>query len=336
MQAKLVGALLAPLIVSSCKSWRSPDSVDSLGTPASKGFWRQQITPIQQDLLGVSFVDRQHGLAVGDIRQMEGAILGTHDGGDHWVIIASCTELLSDVQLLDPKLAWAVGYAGRIQRTDDAGRSWKIQRYEEPNETINGVWFVDPETGWVVGASGLILHTRDGGMHWDHQMGGSSDDFWRIRMVDARRGWIVGEAGTVLHTDDGGLNWSKQTTPTHETLLGLTAIDERSALACGTRGVILKLYDASGKSSTSLDAGPVLWRSQESGSSDALNAITLLDGRIGWIAGAKGTILFTSDGGDHWRREESPAGEDLMAISAIDASRAWAVGRGGTVLRRSP
>lgn len=304
--------------------------------PAAGGRWERQAVPMRNDLLGVCFIDAQHGWAVGDIRQTEGLILGTNNGGSNWTALSSSTEYLSDVQFLDRELGWAVGYAGRIIWSGDGGRTWQIQRAELPEETLNSVCFVDRLEGWAAGAGGLILHTSDGGLGWERQTSGTRDDLWRISMIDAKRGWIAGEAGTTLYSGDGGKAWVRQKRTTGNPLLGLCVVNEGAVFACGTGGLIVRLVDegrhqGAGSNEPS-PAAPIL----QSGTTESLNAIIFLDEHIGWAAGSRGTILFTTDGGRHWAREQSPVQEDLMALAAASGGEVWAVGRAGVVLHRTP
>lgn len=55
--------------------------------------------------------------------------------------------------------------------------------------------------------------------------------------------------------------------------------------------------------------------------------------QYGWIVGAEGTILRTTDGGLTWTAQNSGVTDTLREIAAIDSQRAWVVGGQGRVLK---
>ncbi|MBN2026475.1 MAG: IPT/TIG domain-containing protein [Actinobacteria bacterium] len=75
---------------------------------------------------------------------------------------------------------------------------------------------------------------------------------------------------------------------------------------------------------------PPGWYEQDSGTTVSLAAIEAVDTMTAWVAGAEGTILKTTDGGDDWLPQESGTTLALADISAVDGNTAWAVG-GDTV-----
>src|SRR5947209_428860 len=99
----------------SCK--KRDSTVDS-GTNSSErsqqqwqDHWIEEISPVEQNLSAINFVDDENGWIVGDLSQFEGAIEKTTDGGKHWEKGAKTTEFLSDVDFIDKKRGCAVGYA---------------------------------------------------------------------------------------------------------------------------------------------------------------------------------------------------------------------------------
>jgi hypothetical protein len=64
------------------------------------------------------------------------------------------------------------------------------------------------------------------------------------------------------------------------------------------------------------------WEPQISGVAAALRAGAASSPTTCWVAGAGGTILRTTDGGEHWQKINSPTSADLVSIVAVDASAA--------------
>src|SRR5437868_8525325 len=93
------------------------------------------------DLLAVDFINAQTGWAVGEIDPggTGGAIYQTLDGGRSWHPLARTNEILASVNFVSPKLGFVAGHAGRIERTDDGGLSWKAQRMEREGEVLNSI-----------------------------------------------------------------------------------------------------------------------------------------------------------------------------------------------------
>lgn len=69
--------------------------------------------------------------------------------------------------------------------------------------------------------------------------------------------------------------------------------------------------------------------------SDELYGIDFVDKQHGWVVGYYGTILATSDGGEHWRGQHADTTELLKAVQFVNDTTGWIVGVGGTILHTS-
>ncbi len=65
----------------------------------------------------------------------------------------------------------AVGERGHLLISKDNATSWK-QMQVPVRVTLTASYFVDEKHGWVVGHDGVVLHTLDGGNHWQKQLDG--------------------------------------------------------------------------------------------------------------------------------------------------------------------
>jgi len=124
---------------------------------------------------------------------------------------------LSAIQMVGPRLGWAVG-SHAIFATSD-GAHWTKQ-FASTEEFV-GVDFISTTTGWVVGARSL-LGTSDGGRSW-HQLGEADRPIRSVHFVSPSQGWgIAGgtdpqpihgwlvprEGATLVTTRDGGVTWT--------------------------------------------------------------------------------------------------------------------------------
>ncbi|HWN99666.1 MAG TPA: YCF48-related protein [Blastocatellia bacterium] len=274
------------------------------------------------NLLAVDLIDQKNGWAVGDIGLMSGAVLRTTDGGQSWQAASKTDEILAAVKFVTTTRGWVAGYAGRIQRTDDGGLTWKVQRAEREGEVLNSIFFLDPERGWAVGGSGLLLLTVDGGANWEVVPTGRAEDFWSVKFLTPERGFIVGEDGLILATADGGRRWTAQPSGTSGALLGL-AVASDYAVAVGEKGTILRTDNFES------------WHAIEAGTSETLNAVAS-GGDVCWAVGSKGATAGSTDRGRSWKPSPAVVQRDLMSISVFSAVRAVAVGRRGAVQLLGP
>jgi len=76
------------------------------------------------------------------------------------------------------------------------------------------------------------------------------------------------------------------------------------------------------------------WQMQDSGATAGLRGIHSVDGTIAWASGTAGTILKTTDAGQHWQRCTTPdAGKDgatldFRGVQAWDATTAIVMASG--------
>lgn len=66
--------------------------------------------------------------------------------------------------------------------------------------------------------------------------------------------------------------------------------------------------------------------------SNTLLAVKFITPQKGWIAGEKGTILYTEDGGNSWEAQESGTEQDIKSLAFINDKQGWAVGNGGVII----
>ena len=216
---------------------------------------------------------------------------------------------------------WAVGEAGTILATKDAGKTWTKQD-SGTWEWLHSVHFVDELTGWVVGEFGLILVTRDAGMTWamQRQQRGVDDTPLSVHFVNETTGWAVGNSGTILSTTDAGKTWARlQLGGGGRSLNSDYFVNETTGWAVDGRGTIRSTTDAG-----------ITW-SEQNHNMD-LTSVHFVSEKTGWVVGNQGTILSTTDAGKTWTQQVSGTVVDLHSVDFVNETTGWAVGNRGTIL----
>lgn len=164
----------------------------------------------RHELTGVQFVSGSTGWVAGWDQ-----ILGTDDGGRHWVTEYRTTAAaaLATVDFADGTHGWVVG-ASTILVTVDGGGHWRA--LPEPCPVIRTVHFISPAVGFAVAGGslpwlgvppvgGVLLRTTDGGRHWQRLAAPANAQ--TVCFADPERGWL-GADGRIYGTVDGGQSWT--------------------------------------------------------------------------------------------------------------------------------
>ena len=332
--------LTALTFVSPTSGWAVGDHGVVLRTVDAGSTWVAQESGTTTGLTDVDFVSPTEGWTGGES-------LHTTTAGAVWSLQSPCTtrQDLSSVDFVDLLTGWAVGAAGTIVHTADAGVSWAVQA-SGTSETLSSVEFVDARNGWAVGGTAafgetqrrIILHTRDGGLTWEAQLDTGDPPLDDVQFVDCRSGWAVGDNGTILHTGNGGTTWSPQDSGTTAHLVSLSFVGISAGWAVAADGAMVRTTD-----------GGVAWEpqaiplDQDAGGAAYIGSIEFLGERTGWAAGGTygftpggnwGQLYRTTDGGATWQelmRFDGP----LTSVSFLDDTHGWVVGDYGTACHTS-
>jgi photosystem II stability/assembly factor-like uncharacterized protein len=110
----------------------------------------------------IRFLDQNTGVVSGIVFDGRGAIARTTDGGLNWSTLFF-DQGIEGVDFPTADTGFAVGWAGRILRTNDSGVTWNEQT-SGTSTNLNDVSFAsDALTGIAVGEGGIILRTTNGG-----------------------------------------------------------------------------------------------------------------------------------------------------------------------------
>ncbi len=249
-------------------------------------------------------VTRRQALGIGLL--LVAALSGCRDAGGATAVevrqsLVTSADRFFDIKSAGPGVFVAVGYKGRIVRTDDGGKSWSAVQ-SPTTAALLRLCFVDGEYGWAVGHQGVVLHTHDGGKSWQAQQSGSAVALFAVACVDRLHGFAVGDSSTFLRSADGGQHWEMKQVP-----LSLAGIREDMTLAISDT-IYYGMYFG--------------------------------DAHAGWIVGEYGNIRHTTDGGETWDSEHASllggAIRDAMDLPAffdvrVDGDTGIAVGGQGKI-----
>ena len=164
-----------------------------------------------------------------------------------------------------------------------------------------------------------------GGGDWSTLTSPTTDTLYGVTFSSGWKGWAVGDNGTIINTIDG-TNWALQNSGTSEILRDVDCLSDSLAWTCGGDGsAVIRITTDGGAS----------WDAQAPGVAETLRAIDFSDGSTwgyGWAVGDNGTILRTTDFGDHWTTQSSGTTASLQGVQAMSDTAGVACGAGGKVL----
>ncbi|MDF0729509.1 YCF48-related protein [Pseudomonas entomophila] len=237
-----------------------------------------------------------------------GLIVVSDDAGRSWrQVPVPVSVTLTAVDFPTPTEGWAVGHAGSVLHTRDAGESWQLQldgkaaaqrmldalpkdaaqdpalqaqqrlaeRFvkEGPDKPLLAVHFSDARHGIVAGAFGLLLSTADGGQTWQSWVERSDNpDGYHLYAIaqSGTRIYVAGEQGVLLASVDGGGHFQRLETPYQGSFFALQMGADGEPLLAGLRG---NAWRASGQDQP--------WQHLQTDAQSALVAIAeLADGHL--------------------------------------------------------
>ena len=189
----------------------------------------------------------------------------------------------------------ASGERGHIIFSDNAGDSW-TQGQVPVSVTLTGVDFGSETHGWAVGHSGVVLHSEDAGETWDLQLTGVGAAELAIETRQEEIEAMEARIEEAPEEDVGDLEWELE-------------------------DLVFSLENMQ----SDLEIGPVnplldVWFENES---------------HGFVVGAYGMILRTTDGGQSWKdmgpQLDNPRSFHLNSISRITGGALVIVGEAGQI-----
>ena len=169
----------------------------------------------------------------------------------------------------------------------------------------------------AVGQRGHVLFSDDAGKRWQQAEVPASADLVAVHFPSARRGYACGHDGIVLGTRDGGQTWQR-------------LLDGRRS------GALMAAYYENQAEPRHEAAGKEAARFAAQGAENPWLDCWFADEQTGFVVGAFGQILQTTDGGTRWtpwlHAIDNPKGLHLYAVRGIGAD-VWIAGEQGLLLK---
>ena len=308
---KVICSLLLCLLVFGC-SGKKMDEMQ----------WNFLRTNITDDILGISFADKNHGWAVTD----NGSLMSTTDGGDTWSINKVCDKSLTTVFAVDKKTVWAAGVEGALYALMEGSSSMRDRSMEDDVDFLE-IAFWDEEKGILIGnrldrdsnVIGAVYRTSDGGASWG-EIYVAMDSITALAVRGEGLGWIA-STGHIWTSKDYGANWE-------DNYLGSDITINDMFYDMFSAGF---LVGDSGTYYTSFDGG---WSWDNRGGQfpkNKLYAIAMIDRFGGVIVGKDGLIMITTDGGNSWGSNQGLTNVDLYDIAVVKKNL-WICGGNGIII----
>lgn len=267
-------------------------------TSNAGSYWKTdyKVADIYWKFNDVTFVDENNGWAVGegDVHDDVMVIANTTDGGITWQrqsTLGIDADIPLAVYFVDADIGYVVGENGLFLRTTNGGFTWeKKPVWGGLVSPVNDVYFIDSQVGWVVSQSaeiGLALKTTDAGDTWELQFSVQFTLFRNIFMVDAQVGYLGGMG--VFRTTNGGINWAMTPASPSGSVRDMHFFNHDVGLTVGA-DYIWRTTNA-GLTWTMVYPGQV---------NTELFSVSFIDDLNGFVSGARGMVLRTTDGGITW------------------------------------
>ena len=215
-------------------------------------------------------------------------------------------DALYDV-CLDGQSGLAVGLAGTVLATDDAGLTW--QNVSPVVDTALLGVSCGKSVSLVVGQTGLIMR-KEGEGEWSNIDSGTDQRLLSVSANESGLAVAVGGFGTVLKSNDGGLTWASLSFD-WEAILNDFLEPHVYDVNVSADGIITLVgeFDLVLRSA---DQGET-WDTVNKGDT-SLFAVDFRDEINGFAVGQKGKVIKTLDGGLTWSIMRVPTEENLLDV----------------------
>jgi len=119
---------------------------------------------------------------------------------------------LVQVSSPDGTVIWRLGPSGFLQRSEDSGSHWTLQKTATIVDLLAGS-APSSKVCWIAGRNGTVLRTMDGGQHWQKVSSPTAEDVTTVFALDVQQATITTPTNQSYKTIDGGSTWTPLLTP---------------------------------------------------------------------------------------------------------------------------
>jgi photosystem II stability/assembly factor-like uncharacterized protein len=189
----------------------------------------------------------------------------------------------------------------------------------------------------AAGERGHIIYSDDGGDSWTQGEVPVSVTLTGVDFGTETQGWAVGHSGVVLHSEDAGESWTLQLTGIRAAELAIATTKEQieameQRIEEAPEEEVPDLEWALGDLEFALEN---LQADQEVGPVNPLLDVWFRNESYGFVVGAYGMFLRTTDGGETWEdmspQLDNPRNFHLNGITSITGGALVVVGEAGQI-----
>lgn len=240
------------------------------------------------------------------------------------------TSNLRGVYLLDSGIGYAVGDAGTIRKTTDAGLTWSALA-SGTTRTLYDVYFFSDTEGVAVGDNGLILRTTDGGAVWQTITSGVRDGLRSVSFSGAN-GICGGLSQDILYSTDSGATWHvSQKGFFGGGFFGAQMLSPTLGFVAGQNSIFQAMVGTTVDGGVHWSFHPFYFDGNEGSCDDVFFFDNLAGVASGVLFDGTGALARTANGGTDW--DSTLFSQGMQGIDFPKPATGFAVGYGGTILR---
>lgn len=218
------------------------------------------------------------------------------NSGYNWSQLPPLNITVSSINFVDVNTGWACGYTTppqtpKLIKTINGGNTWDTIPVSLDYSSISAFNFINDNTGWIskiyviypMGNYSRIFRTTNGGQNWVDLRADTTIIYSKISFINNLTGWASGN-NNFIKTTNGGSNWITMQTNGAGPLFQF--IDANTGWTAGY-GPIYKTTN-----------GGLNWYSQVDIGLAGTSVMQFINSQTGWIVGAEGLIIKTTNGGE--------------------------------------
>jgi photosystem II stability/assembly factor-like uncharacterized protein len=252
----------------------------------------------------------------------QSSIVVSEDSGKTWVLRANPSEQLVDIWGSSIKDLYAVGNAGTILHSADAGKTWDAQS-SGTSENLLSIWGSSAKDIYAVGKAGIILHSIDAGKSWTSTSYGKKFTLRNVWGFSAKEVYVCGTEGVVIKSLDNGKTWIDAKSGIKDSLRFIAGV-KKDLYVLGDRGVVLHSADQGATWDIYLSAA---------GTEEKPEIFTALfaTDAAAYVYPQRDVVLISKDKGKSWDETKAKGSRGISEI-VVAAKKLFAVSDGGKIV----